>query len=104
MSDTGKILKQRRTVPSLKLKELSAISGVSVTHLDRIERGERFHTARLLQRIAKPLGFVEEELFNLALYLTPHTPIEDENYGSYYQEKEFGPYVARVLAQESVQV
>ena len=72
-NDLGKILKQQRITVPLTLQELAAESGVSSSHLGRIERGERFPSARILRKIAKPLGFDEDELFTLAGFLSPQT-------------------------------
>jgi len=69
-NDIGRIIKQRRVMVPLTLQELAAKSGVSASHLGRIERGERFPSAWVLQKIAKPLGFEEDELLSLAGYLT----------------------------------
>lgn len=99
----GKILKQQRQSVSLTLHELSAVSGVSPSHLGRIEKGERFPSAAILQRIAKPLGFGEDELFTLAGYLSPHLSLEPEK-KPVVQKNELDPYVARVLSQEPVEV
>ncbi len=99
----GGIIKQQRISLSLTLQALAARSGVSASHLGRIERGERFPSAHILQRIAKPLAFEEDELFTLAGYLSPQSPmIAEKNlpYGS----GRLDPYVARVLAQEPVEV
>ncbi len=65
-NDLGKILKQQRVVIPLTISELAAKSGVSQSHLARIERGKRFPSARILQKIAQPLGFKEDELFTRA--------------------------------------
>ena len=70
-ADLGKILKQQRITIPLTLQELAAESGVSSSHLGRIERSERFPSARILRKIAKPLGFDEDELFTLAGFLSP---------------------------------
>ena len=102
-SDLGKILKQQRITVPLTLQELAAASGVSSSHLGRIERGERFPSARILRRIAKPLGFEENELFTLAGYLTPTSSGVAENHPR-YGGGELDPYVARILAQEPVDV
>ena len=101
-SDLGRMLKQQRVMIPLTLQELSAQSGVSSSHLGRIERGERFPSARVLRRLAKPLGFEESELFTLANYLSPQSTAADES----VKENVLGldPYVARVLSQESVEV
>jgi transcriptional regulator with XRE-family HTH domain len=99
----GGIIKQQRISLSLTLQELAARSGVSASHLGRIERGERFPSAHILQRIAKPLSFEEDELFTLAGYLTPQSPMIAEKSPLYGSER-LDPYVARVLAQEPIEV
>ena len=79
------------------------MSGVSSSHLGRIERGERFPSASILRRIAKPLGFEENELFTLAGYLSPQSPGIAENNRNYSSGR-LAPYVAKMLAQEPVDV
>ncbi len=101
--ELGKILKQQRLSRSLTLQKLTALSGVSASHLGRIERGERFPSAHILQKIAKPLGFEEDELFTLAGYLSPQSPMVGENVPSYRSDR-LDPYVARVLSQEPVEI
>jgi transcriptional regulator with XRE-family HTH domain len=100
-TNLGKILKQQRLSLPLTLRELSVMSGVSASHLGRIERGERFPSGSILRRIAKPLGFGEDELFTLAGYLSPSTQEVAEG-RHYYGGGELDPYVTRILAQESV--
>jgi len=99
----GGIIKQQRISLPLTLQELAAKSGVSASHLGRIERGERFPSAHILQRIAKPLGFEEDELFTYAGYLSPQSTMVAERQPSYSREG-LDPYVARVMAQEPVEV
>ncbi len=99
----GRIIKQQRIAVGLTLRELSARSGVSSSHLGRVERGERLPSAHILQRIAKPLGFEENELFTLAGYLsgpllTATETMTENNAG------QLDPIVARILAQEPVEV
>jgi len=98
-TNLGTMLKQRRVMLPLTLRELSTASGVSASHLGRIERGERFPSGSILRRIAKPLGFDEDELFTLAGYLSPHPPSVAESHER-YGGGELDPYVARMLAQE----
>ena len=87
----------------LTLKELATMAGMSSSHLGRIERGERFPSARILRKIARPLGFEEDELFTLAGYLSPHSSgIAEE--GPSYSGGQLDPYVARLLGQEPVDV
>jgi transcriptional regulator with XRE-family HTH domain len=101
--DLGRILKKQRLSLTLTLRELSAASGVSASHLGRIERGERFPSGSILRRIAQPLGFGEDELFTLAGYLSSSTPSVAEGYPR-YKGGELDPYVAKVLSQEPVAV
>jgi len=98
----GIIIKQQRIVLSLTLQELAAKSGVSASHLGRMERGERFPSAHILQKIARPLNFSEDELFTLAGYLSPQNGMAAEQ-GSVYCSDRLDPYVARVLSQEPVE-
>jgi len=99
----GKIIKKQRLAIPMTLQELTAMSGISPSHLGRIERGERFPSARILRKIAKPLDFEEHELFTLAGYLPPQPPgLAEESPG--YSGSRVDPYVAKVLAQESVEV
>jgi len=98
----GRLIKQQRLMVPLTLQELAATSGVSPSHLGRIERGERFPSASILQKIAKPLGFDEDELFTLAGYLSPRPSMMAEEKAD-YSGKGLDPYVARLLAQESVE-
>lgn len=67
----GAKLKSRRQLKGLTLGELSKASGVTSSHLGRIERGERAPSAAVLRRLAEPLGCTEVELLKLAGYLSP---------------------------------
>ena len=102
-SDLGKILKQRRVMLQMTLRKLGTMSGVSPSHLGRVERGQRFPSASILRRIAKPLSFEESELFSLADYLTP------QKFGfaeavPLYGDRQLDPSVGMMLAQEPVEV
>ena len=103
-NDLGKILKQQRIAIPLTLQKLSAASGVSSSHLGRIERGERFPSAHILRKIARPLGFDEDELFTLAGFLSPHGSGAVEERSSGYGSRQLDPYVAKMLAEEPVEV
>jgi len=87
----------------LTLSQLSALSGVSSSHLGRIERGERYPSGSILRRLAEPLGFEENELFTLAGYLSPSSAGIAES-RPHYSGGDLDPYVARMLAQEPVDV
>jgi transcriptional regulator with XRE-family HTH domain len=99
----GLLLKQQRLRIPLTLRELTELSGVSSSHLGRVERGERFPSASILRRIAKPLGFEEDELFTLAGYLSPTSPGVAEAHAA-YSGRQLDPYVAKVLAEEPAEV
>ncbi len=99
----GRIIKQQRLMVPLTLQELAATSGVSPSHLGRVERGERFPSAQILRKIAKPLGFDEDELFTLAGYLSPRSAMVAEKEPA-YSGRELDPYVARILSQETIEV
>ena len=101
--EVRELIKQHRVLVPLTLKELSEKSGVSPSHLGRIERGERFPSACILRRIAKPLGFEEEELFILAGYLSPKSATGARK-GKEGAGGRLDPYVAHLLAQEPIKV
>jgi transcriptional regulator with XRE-family HTH domain len=99
-SELGKILRQRRLMVRLTLAELSATAGVSPSYVGRIEKGERFPSARILRRLAKPLNFEEDELFTLADYLSPEPSLDSQNSIAW----KLDPYVANRLSRETVDV
>ena len=99
----GKILKQQRLTVGLTLQALKAKSGVSPSHVARIERGERFPSGTILRKIAAPLEFEEKELLTLAGYLSPEPSTMAEREPRYGM-KRLDPYVARILSQEPVEV
>ena len=101
MSDIGRVIKQQRVMSGLTLRQLSEMSGVSSSHLGRIERGERFPSARILKKIAQPLGLQEEALLVYADYLSPQSATAGD---SETQIGKLDPYVARVLSEEPVEV
>ena len=103
-NDLGRIIKQQRIAIPLTLQELAATSGVSSSHLGRIERGERFPSAHILRRIARPLGFEEDELFTLAGFLSPHTAGVAEESSAAYGNRRLDPCVAKMLAEETVEI
>ena len=103
MTDLGGIIKQQRRKVPLTLRKMAAISGISPSYLGRIERGERFPSASVLRKIAKPLGFQESELFSLAGYLSPPAArVEEERPG--YSGGRLDPYVIQILSKEPVEV
>jgi len=95
----GKILKQRRVMIPMTLTELSSATGVSGSHLSRIEMGERSPSGYVLRKIAKPLGFEEDELLILAGFKSPNPAEKVEVFSSTVD-----PYVAKLLSQEPVEI
>lgn len=87
----GQTLKLRRVALRLTLRDVTAASGVSASHLARIERGERNPSAVILGRLAKPLGFRQDELFKLAGFLVEEA---DEGQGITLPQED----AAKVLA------
>ena len=96
MNELGKIIKQRRVVAGLTLKELAAESGISSSYLGRVERGERFPSARVLGKLARPLGFGEAEMLTMAGLMSPQSEAE-ATIGR------LDPYVYSVLSQEPIE-
>ena len=99
----GRIIKQRRITIPLTLDQLAASSGVSTSHLGRIEKGERFPSARVLSRITCPLGFNEGELFALAGYLSPADSMSSETI-AFSNEGQLDPLIEAVLRREPAEV
>ncbi|MFC1989832.1 helix-turn-helix domain-containing protein [Chloroflexota bacterium] len=101
--DLIEVLRQKREALSLTLRELGEKSGVSVSHLYRIEQGTRFPSARVIRKIAGPLGFKEEELFKIAGLLLHQSPATADD-GPLYGGRRLDPYVAAVLSEEPVEI
>ena len=99
----GEILRFQRLSIPLTLRELSTISGISSSHLGRIERGNRVPSASTLRKIAEPLGFEVSELLTLAGYLPPSSSGQEKE-NSNYSSEQLDPYVKRILSQEPVEV
>ena len=101
-NEIGKTLKQRRLSLELTLRELAARSDISASHLLRVERGERFPSAHILRKIAKPLDFDESLLMVTAGYLSPDSSSETGGEPRIYRQLD--SYVAKVLSEEPVHV
>lgn len=76
MDSLGQKLKQRRRGLGLSSKEVASASGVSTAHIARIEKGQRYPSAKILKRLAVPLGYSEEEIFKMGGYLTVGASIQ----------------------------
>lgn len=69
-NNLGVILRTRRKAKGLTLKDLSAHTGVSVSHLGRIEDGKRLPSGYILRKLAEPLSFTEIELLKLGGFMS----------------------------------
>jgi transcriptional regulator with XRE-family HTH domain len=99
-NNLGSLIKQRRLMAELTLQKLSLMSGISASALGRIEQGERFPSATILRKIAKPLDLSESELFIFAGYLSP----QPSNTVDSFSSRRLDPYVADLLSQEPLEV
>lgn len=70
ITNLGVRLKERRKAKGWSLGQLGELSGVHMSYIGRIERGERFPSAHVLRRLAEPLGYAEVELLKLANYIS----------------------------------
>ncbi len=100
MEKLNEILKKRRNYLLLSIKDLAAQSGVSPSHISRIERGARYPSATILSKLCKPLGLSEKEMYILAGFLSYHPSTKSVSGSS----KQLDPYVAIILGQEPVAV
>lgn len=95
--------RQQRVMSGLTIVKLSAMSGVSRSHLSRIERGERFPSAQILFKIGNALGFKNKELLMSAGYLNNQSYTNDKGDASGHPGKNLDPYVAAVLSLEPLE-
>ena len=54
--DLGKALKEKRLAKGITIQRLSELSAVSISHLARIERGERYPNSHILGKIERALA------------------------------------------------
>jgi len=68
--EIGRLIKHQRIFLGLTRAKLGEMAGLSSSVICRVERGERFPTARTLHKLAKVLDISEVELFIRADYLS----------------------------------
>ena len=102
-NNLGRIIKQQRALAQMTLRDLATRSGISASHLGRVEMGERFPSAHILQKVAGPLGFEEGELFALAGYLSPKLLTAAETMAE-NNIKQLDPIAANMLRQEPIEI
>jgi transcriptional regulator with XRE-family HTH domain len=98
----GELLRMQRVAMHLTLQQLSAQAKVSPSHLGRIEKGTRFPSAKVLNRLAGPLGFEQEELLEMAGFMSPESPANEQ--AGTVKAGRVDPYVAKILGEETPEV
>jgi len=98
--DIGSILKQLRVRADISRVQLGTASGVSASHLTRIENGQRFPSAKVLRKIAPHLHISEVELLSLAGYVS----VDQYNKLGHPDSTKLDPNVVAILSQEPVEV
>lgn len=100
--EIGRIIKQQRIFLGLTRAKLGKKSGLSTAVICRVEKGERFPTARTLSKLARVLNISEVELLVYADYLSkPESlkKIEEDT-----QIRKVDPRVLFELSREPVRV
>ncbi len=64
----GAVIRRERRERGLTLKELAARSALSVVYLGEIERGKKYPSALVLERLAEALGLDVFELLELVAW------------------------------------
>ena len=98
----GKLVRDRRVSMGLSIEDIARQTGISASHLSRIEGGERRPSGHVLQKAARSLKFEESELMFAAGYLTKVPATDSDALPAF--EGHLDPFVARMLAQEPVEV
>ncbi|HHY35709.1 MAG TPA: helix-turn-helix transcriptional regulator [Firmicutes bacterium] len=72
MSTFGKWLRETRIKRGFSVRKLAMAAGIGEAYLSQIETGQRgVPSARILKKLAGPLGVTEEEIMRKAGYLEP---------------------------------
>ncbi len=96
----GRVVKQLRVRADMTRGQLAVASGVSASHVTRIENGQRFPSARILRRIAPNVGIGELDLLAFAGYVSR----EHADIVAAPDSGKLDPYVVAYLSRESVVV
>ncbi len=96
----GGIVKQLRVRADMTRGQLAVASGVSASHVTRIENGQRYPSARILRRIAPNVGIGELDLLAFAGYVSP----EHAEIVAVPDSGKLDPYVVAYLSREPVVV
>jgi len=77
-------LKKQREKKGLSIRALAKYSDVSDSYLSQVETGKRFPSAKVLRKLARPLGVKEEVLMREAGYLPEMVCEKPARYGTEY--------------------
>jgi len=102
-NNIGKIIKRQRVLLDITQSKLASSAGISSALIGRVERGERFPSARTLRKLADVLHFNESELLIQAKYMSPqYSGLVDRNAGT--GTMRLDPFVAIELSKEPQEV
>lgn len=73
----GEIIRRRRELAALPMRQLAAAVGISNPYLSQIERGLREPSEAVLDAIAESLATTADALYSEAGYVTPDEPGPD---------------------------
>jgi len=69
----GRYLKTLRQDMGISQYRLAALTGLSVSHICRLEKGNRLPSGKMIVALAGTLGVAEKELLAMAGYIAPTT-------------------------------
>ncbi|WP_035349232.1 helix-turn-helix domain-containing protein [Heyndrickxia ginsengihumi] len=75
----GDIIKKKREEKNWTLRELSDVSGISMSYISMLERGlKKFPSVKVIKKLAKSLDFSQEQLLEIIGYMENNDE-ENEN-------------------------
>jgi transcriptional regulator with XRE-family HTH domain len=96
----GEYLKSLRQDMGISQYKLAGITGLSVSHICRLEKGNRLPSGTMIVALARALGVAEKELLAMAGYIAAN-----QSTGKYESpvnpETGLDPLVLKALAQET---
>ena len=98
----GSFIRQQRVALSLSISDLAEATSVSAAHIGRIERGERSPSGIVLQKLSKPLGLKEDDIFMVAGYLRTGSDNAEEK--ATVRGSDLDPAIAAFLTHEPIEV
>jgi len=96
----GKYLKSLRIGMGISQSKLADITGLSVSHICRMEKGNRLPSGFVIVKLARVFGLDEKELLTMTGYIeATQTPRQVES--TRHLEAKIDPLVVNTLAQET---